>query len=217
MADEFSPLYVFYQMKLTVQDNREAHLTYEDGVPIVRQKKSINVQGPMDLPIWPWTNASCSLDAILSSLLSIAVCLKSKSWNQWTGCGTMVSRQTAFEILRWGQEVNWDWSKSTSDRMTGLRDRVRYMLLDKRFYPPFPPVEINSKTSLDLTLEPMLPPPDLIDSVITLKHCCLCGERLFCPSKRQLACRSGVTLTIRTADERDIERGLTKRVSRPTY
>lgn len=164
-----------------------------------------------DLPIWPWHDGSCALDAILVTLVTIAMHLK-EEFISFARCGNFVSRQVAIEIDQWGRTLNppWSWASSSPESMNELRDTVRALLLDPRFIDQ--PIEMSRDAPIDLSLEKIVFPPDIVEWSWAVMHRCVYGHG----ETRQTGHRNqrGLSVAIRVdqSDDLDIQGHVTKSV-----
>lgn len=127
---------------------------------------------PEYVPCWPWCRNSCALDALLTCSLALA-CQLRKYFFHAAGLGNHIIRQIGVEL----REIMGDsrhWSKISFHLLTCLRDNVRNYLLDPCFV--YPPVDVNSKSALDI-LDKYLIPRDLIDWFVVRRRVCdACGH-----------------------------------------
>ena len=175
---------------------------------VVRDDSSLDL-----LPVWVWDQQSCSLDAVLVSLVTIAHHLKG-DFAQLAACGSPVSRQAAIEVMDWGNSLlpAWNWQSSTAEHLTRLRDKLRRILGDRHFVDS--PIHVNSTTPVDSTLEQVLLPPDLLERFWTSRFSCPNHSEHwidYCPTRGI----RGVSLVIRDPKEWDLQQLLDRHVTIP--
>jgi hypothetical protein len=126
------------------------------------------------LPCWPWVRDSCSLDAVLVSLLKMAIELGDEFFTK-ASIGTLLLRQISYNLkmlLRGGT-----WQILDVLMLAKFRDNSRNLLLDPQFITP--PISISANSSTDILLDIAgLMPGYLIEFIRGSRQTCAdCGAR----------------------------------------
>jgi hypothetical protein len=113
------------------------------------------------LPCFPWVSNSCSLDAVLVSLLKMAIELGDEFFTK-TSIGTPLLRQISYNLKK--LLGGGTWQGLGVSMLTEFRDTIRNLLLDRQFISD--PITISADSSVDILLDTAgLMPGYLIDII----------------------------------------------------